>query len=570
MGWSRNCRRATWRQRRPDLETLETRNLLTVGPGHGHFGAKHGHAAVTHLNTRPSPTATSLNSGTASTSDPIGSALARSTYGVSGTGMTVAVIDTGVNYDNPALGNGFGPGNKVVAGSDFADNSADPMATGSQHGTAVAGLIASSDPNHPGVAPGADIAALKVFSDNAPGSFDYVAQALQWVIDNHARYNITAVNLSMADGHNYTQNWFTQDGGTGQTLTGLIGQLDALNIPVIASTGNSFTGQQGEGFPAIIADTISVTSTTADGSQLSSDAQRLGATMGGDSATDIAAPGEGLVAPVQGNAFATVDGTSFAAAEVSGAVVLLQQIYQSRFGSLPTVAQLDNWLQEGADPVSDPATHISIGGLDIPRAASFIPNPNPQPQILIAPHSIAGTATATATATTPVNPPATAITPTTDTTTAATGTSDHPTTNPTDGGGSARTPDPAPPVAPPPVVPQQSSPSSDSSTATTNPAPPASPSSPGVPTPPPVTQKTLAQRLWNLFSLASPWKFLGGSGTNRGGVWTNALNPQNAMGSSQPAGQIRSLVAPAAHPRFPTGPQLKPGHSWFVRGAHHR
>jgi hypothetical protein len=85
-----------------------------------------------------------------------------------------------------------------------------------------------------------------------------------------------------------------------------------------------------------------------------------------------------------------------------------------------------------------------------------------------------------------------------------------------------------------------------------------------------VTQKTLAQRLWGLFSLAAPWKFLGGSGTNRGGVWTNVLNTQNAMGNNQPAGQIRSLVAVTAHAKVPAVPELKPGHSWFVRGVHHR
>ena len=43
--------------------------------------------------------------------------------------MTVAVIDTGVDYNNPALGGGFGPNDKVVAGFDFGDNSANPMAT---------------------------------------------------------------------------------------------------------------------------------------------------------------------------------------------------------------------------------------------------------------------------------------------------------------------------------------------------------------------------------------------------------------------------------------------------------
>ena len=40
--------------------------------------------------------------------------------------MTVAVIDTGVDYNNPALGGGFGPGDKVIAGYDFADNTANP------------------------------------------------------------------------------------------------------------------------------------------------------------------------------------------------------------------------------------------------------------------------------------------------------------------------------------------------------------------------------------------------------------------------------------------------------------
>ena len=47
--------------------------------------------------------------------------------------MAVAVIDTGVDYNNPALGGGIGPNNKVIAGFDFADNTANPMATAPQH-----------------------------------------------------------------------------------------------------------------------------------------------------------------------------------------------------------------------------------------------------------------------------------------------------------------------------------------------------------------------------------------------------------------------------------------------------
>ena len=64
--------------------------------------------------------------------------------------MTVAVIDTGVDYNNPALGGGFGPNAKVIAGYNFASNTPDPMATTSQHGTAVAGLIGSDQIRRPG------------------------------------------------------------------------------------------------------------------------------------------------------------------------------------------------------------------------------------------------------------------------------------------------------------------------------------------------------------------------------------------------------------------------------------
>ena len=52
----------------------------------------------------------SIEIGATTAYDPItAAAAARSTYNVDGTGMTVAVIDTGVDYNNPALGGGFGP-----------------------------------------------------------------------------------------------------------------------------------------------------------------------------------------------------------------------------------------------------------------------------------------------------------------------------------------------------------------------------------------------------------------------------------------------------------------------------
>jgi subtilisin family serine protease len=413
------------------MEHLDERCLLSTIAGikladhvvshvaqHGHalvqkFHAGTAHAEVTHRMARHHAStareverpAGTLITGTATAYDPItGAAATRSAYNVDGSGMTVAVIDTGVDYNNPALGGSFGPNSKVIAGYDFADNSGNPMATASQHGTAIAGLIGSASANDLGVAPGVDIVALRVTDNTNTASLSSIANALQWVITNHAQYNISAVNMSLSDGGNYTQNWFANDGGDGQRITQLVGQLTSMNIPVIAATGNSFAGAQGEGFGAIVQGTISVTATNLSGALLSN-AQRLGTALGGASATTIAAPGSQLTAPSGDSGTATVEGTSFATALVTGGVTLLQDIYQSRFGELPTVAQIKGWLQQGATPVYDSVTGITIGELNIDASAALIP---PRPSIAT-PALSQSSAASTSTSTTSVSATSTSI-----------------------------------------------------------------------------------------------------------------------------------------------------------------
>jgi type VI secretion system secreted protein VgrG len=289
MGWTSNTSRRRERvRRRPQLEALDDRCLLSTGMrGHlaeatpalrdraaGHVRGVHA-AAMQGRGARPmvrhhvDPSAARERpAGLLSTSaaggydSAIGASRVQSTYNVNGAGMTVAVIDTGVDYNNPGLGGGFGAGSKVVAGYDFSTNSGDPIATTSQHGTSVAGLIASGDAAEPGVAPAADIVALKVTDASNTASLDSIARALQWVVDNHAQYNITVVNLSLSDGKNYSHNWFATTGGTPEQVTNLIGQLRAIGIPVVVATGNNFDGHtQGEGFAAIVQGAISVTAT---------------------------------------------------------------------------------------------------------------------------------------------------------------------------------------------------------------------------------------------------------------------------------------------------------------------
>src|SRR6476619_6453257 len=70
----------------------------------------------------------------------------QSAYPYRGDGYTVAILDTGIDYNHPDLGGGFGPGHRVVDGYDFINNDANPM-DDNGHGTHLAGIIGSSNPN---------------------------------------------------------------------------------------------------------------------------------------------------------------------------------------------------------------------------------------------------------------------------------------------------------------------------------------------------------------------------------------------------------------------------------------
>ncbi len=387
MGWTlKPGLRRHSRLHRPHLESLDDRCLLSTGLHAGQVHAARIHHALhaayqtaphhlhPALRVRPAGTEAVSSVSASGAFDPvIGASTVQSSYGVNGSGMAVAVIDTGIDSNNPAIGS------RVIAAYDFSNpNVANPPqgsnanSTSSPHGTGVAGLIGSNNPADPGVAPGVNLVDLKVTNASGVASLQSIANALQWVANNHAQYNITAVNLSLSDGQNYMHDWFAQGGGVPEQVVNLIGELRGMNIPVVVATGNNFNGAQGEGFTAIVAGTISVTATDLSG-HLLSNAQRLGTADGGASATVIAAPGDQMLAPYGNGGTAMVDGTSFATPLVTGSVVLLQQIYQQRFGSLPSVDQLQQWIQGGANPIYDPATGITIGELNIPKAAALIP-----------------------------------------------------------------------------------------------------------------------------------------------------------------------------------------------------
>ena len=123
-----------------------------------------------------------------------------STKGIDGRGLSVSVIDTGIDLNHPFFGpdaDHNGVADRIVYSYDFYGGN-DPNASDFiGHGSNVASIIGSQDATYTGMAPGVNIIALKVFPDGSGGApTSDITEALNWVVANRAAYNIVSVNLS--------------------------------------------------------------------------------------------------------------------------------------------------------------------------------------------------------------------------------------------------------------------------------------------------------------------------------------------------------------------------------------
>jgi serine protease AprX len=113
--------------------------------------------------------------------------------GDTGQGVTVAVIDTGID-DLPDFAG------RLIGGVDLSGGN-DPFQDGYGHGTFVAGLIAGdgapSGGQYEGEAPGADLVSIKVAGPNGVTDLGTLIQGLQWAVSNRLAYNIRVLNMSL-------------------------------------------------------------------------------------------------------------------------------------------------------------------------------------------------------------------------------------------------------------------------------------------------------------------------------------------------------------------------------------
>lgn len=276
----------------------------------------------------------------------------------SGEGVSVAVIDSGVEYDHPYFEN------RVVDGAcfsklkschnnqmkDFSPKAGRPCSgvSGCYHGSHVAGIVAGRSTSNSGVAPKANILALNAYSiqGNRQGfTVSDQMSALDWVLKNKTKHNIVAVNMSLGGG-------FSQTTCNDNPLKRFVDTLLQRGVITVISSGNE-SKTNGVSKPGCIETAVTVGSLEPDGN--------ISRFSNSYAALDIVAPGGKIYSADLNGEYKVASGTSMSAPHVAGAVALLA----SRFPQA-SAAQIIESLQQG------PLFRDPRNGLSHPRL--FLPN----------------------------------------------------------------------------------------------------------------------------------------------------------------------------------------------------
>jgi type VII secretion-associated serine protease mycosin len=255
-----------------------------------------------------------------------------------GDGVVVAVLDTGVRADHPDLEGAVLDGVNVVRAGDKGNRDTEG------HGTGMAAVIAgrgrSGDRGVLGIAPAATILPIR-----PSGQGDFVADGVRYAAENGAK--VLNMSFGVTDG---------------ERLSAAIKEAVEADIVLVAAAGNSGDeGNQVE-FPAGYPEVIAVGATDEDG--------KVGAYSQHGPQVDLVAPGTDVLMAGLGDDYRRAQGTSTAAAIVSGAAALIRAKYPDL-----TAKQVGEMLTSTAVDKGDPGRddYYGAGALDLVAALNATP-----------------------------------------------------------------------------------------------------------------------------------------------------------------------------------------------------
>lgn len=276
--------------------------------------------------------------------------------GNKGTGVKIAIIDSGIDRYHLDLN-----ANYVIGGGyDFVNDDSDPM-DDNGHGTHVAGTGAAEDNGMGvvGVAPEADLYALKVLSASGSGSWSDIIAALQWAVDN----GIQVTNNSYGSS--------TNPGGAVQAaFDNSYYEYGILHVAAAGNSGNPKGKGNNVGYPARFGSVIAVAATDDNNNRASFSST-------GDT-VELAAPGVAINSTKLGGGYVEFNGTSMASPHVAGAAALV--IAGGITSNDEVRERLANTAYDLGKPGRDP--QYGYGLVDAYKAADIGP-PNDPPVVSI-------------------------------------------------------------------------------------------------------------------------------------------------------------------------------------------
>ncbi|KAH8892794.1 subtilisin-like protein, partial [Thozetella sp. PMI_491] len=245
-----------------------------------------------------------------------------------GEGSLVAIVDTGVDYNHPALGGGFGPGFKIEAGYDLVGDDyvvggpyvpdADPNDCAG-HGTHVSGIVGSSEPQWLGVAPSARLRMYKVFGCGGSTYEDVIVAGFLQAYEEGPPDVITA---SLGSNRGFPTT----------ALAMVATQLQAAGVFVNIAAGNAgangpfFTSSGGNGYGSMAVGSIELSESAP---AVINDFSSWGPTTDARMKPEISAPGGDIFSTYLDGGWTVLSGTSMATPYIAGVAALF---FESRGG----------------------------------------------------------------------------------------------------------------------------------------------------------------------------------------------------------------------------------------------
>lgn len=300
---------------------------------------------------------------------------------LTGTGETICVIDTGIDFSHPALIGKNKTCNIYCNPNGDACTESCSVTDLNGHGTHVAGIAAASGPIT-GVAPGASLIGVKVFSGTSGNdtTVQSMANGIDWCVDNSEEYNISVITMSIGTSSPTLYSSYSNCQSASSTLDNSISNAVSKNISMTIASGNDGNWTH-ISLPACMPDAIPVgdvydanvggidwVGVCIDSTTF---ADKIVCHANRNSLVKLFAPGAFIYSSTPSSTYTNLGGTSMATPHVAGAIAVINQFMRTT-GISRTPEEIESLLNSTGKKIDDSASGLSFSRIDLQAAITTL------------------------------------------------------------------------------------------------------------------------------------------------------------------------------------------------------